>query len=189
MMSCCSSEKKHHQIASRILIDAQKNIRHKLLLLGPAFAGKSTIFKQLRRIYTNSYTTNQSRDFFKPAIRACLIEGIKILIKEAQRTDTELSLLGMKYASAILELELNDSLSPEIGQQIAFLWNKEPTIKLAFTNKSKFHLDDSAAYMLDHVERISQNDYLPTEEDIIRVRIRTSGVVETKFSLNKAPFS
>ena len=36
-------------------------------------------------------------------------------------------------------------------------------------------------YFLDNVERLGQNSYIPTTEDILHCRIKTSGIVEVKF--------
>lgn len=39
-----------------------------------------------------------------------------------------------------------------------------------------------------NVERISQPSYIPTVEDIIQTRIKTTGVHEISFNINKTVF-
>jgi hypothetical protein len=42
--------------------------------------------------------------------------------------------------------------------------------------------------MLDNVIRISESEYIPTAEDIVRSRVRTSGIVEQTVFINKVHF-
>jgi hypothetical protein len=38
---------------------------------------------------------------------------------------------------------------------------------------------------LDCVDRLSMLNYLPTNEDILRARLKTTGIIETNFDYNK----
>jgi hypothetical protein len=40
----------------------------------------------------------------------------------------------------------------------------------------------------DNVERIGKADFRPNQEDILRARFRTSGIVEKTFMINDVPF-
>lgn len=35
---------------------------------------------------------------------------------------------------------------------------------------------------LDSLGRLGQPDYIPTEQDVLRTRVKTTGIVETNFS-------
>lgn len=41
----------------------------------------------------------------------------------------------------------------------------------------------------EHLERISGPDYLPTDADVLRARVRTTGITQTEFSIQGVPFS
>lgn len=41
---------------------------------------------------------------------------------------------------------------------------------------------------LDRVHIVKQNDYTPTEQDILRCRVLTSGIFETRFQVDKVNF-
>ena len=47
---------------------------------------------------------------------------------------------------------------------------------------------DSVSYFIDEIHRISSPGYLPTDNDILRARSRTTGMSETKFSLGGLNF-
>ncbi|KAI9067517.1 G-protein alpha subunit [Trametes sanguinea] len=49
---------------------------------------------------------------------------------------------------------------------------------------NKLRLEEYAAFFLNHIRRIAQPDYLPTNEDILHVRIQTIGVTEHQFDIN-----
>jgi hypothetical protein len=49
------------------------------------------------------------------------------------------------------------------------------------TSTALCSLNDSAGYFLDSLERISKSEYVPTEQDVLRTRVRTTGIVEIQF--------
>jgi len=52
-----------------------------------------------------------------------------------------------------------------------------------------FWLLDAASYYFANVERFLEDDYMPTEEDIIMARVRTTGIITTKFENPPVNFS
>eukprot|EP00298_Acanthocystis_sp_HF-20_P014357 c20741_g1_i3.p1 GENE.c20741_g1_i3~~c20741_g1_i3.p1 ORF type:complete len:349 (-),score=126.59 c20741_g1_i3:10-1056(-) len=169
---------------------AKEKMAHplKLLLLGGGMAGKSTIFKQVKRIYNDGFRDSTVRENFKPAIHANVIEGIKVLVHQAQRHGYEFSQERVTSASAILELSLDTALTPDLGKMIENLWKNEQAIQKVYALRSTYPLSDSAGYMLDNLDRIAADGYLPTEEDVVRTRIRTSAIVELAFSIKNVHF-
>ena len=57
---------------------------------------------------------------------------------------------------------------------IKTLW-ADPSIQEVYDRRREYQLTDSAKYYLSDLERISSPDYLPTEQDILRVRVPTTG--------------
>ncbi|KAK7045421.1 hypothetical protein VNI00_007674 [Paramarasmius palmivorus] len=51
-------------------------------------------------------------------------------------------------------------------------------------NRSKSRIEDSPGFFLNDVERIAVTDYQPTDDDIIRARLRTLGVQEYRITLD-----
>ena len=46
---------------------------------------------------------------------------------------------------------------------------------------------DTCSY-LNALDRISQTDYVPTEQDVLRTRVKTTGIVETHFTFKDLHF-
>ncbi|EIN11213.1 G-alpha-domain-containing protein [Punctularia strigosozonata HHB-11173 SS5] len=65
---------------------------------------------------------------------------------------------------------------------IATIW-KHPAVKRLIKSR-QLRLDETAAYFLDNIHRIAEQDYLPTNEDILNVRIQTLGVQEHEFDIS-----
>jgi len=62
------------------------------------------------------------------------------------------------------------------------LWRDEATQE-ALTKTTTFYLGDSAAYFLNKAKDFADQNYLPTEQDILRVRVKTTGITEVEFLL------
>lgn len=78
-------------------------------------------------------------------------------------------------------------MTPEMGQEIKKIW-EDKGIKEAYERRSEFQLSDSAKYFLDKVETLASPDYIPTRQDVVRSRVRTIGVVEAEFNVDKHIF-
>jgi len=77
--------------------------------------------------------------------------------------------------------------SSEVVAHMKTLW-VDPGIQNTFNNRSKFHLNDSADYFLDKIDELAKSNFLPTEQDIVRCRARTTGIVENELNIDKNRF-
>ena len=48
--------------------------------------------------------------------------------------------------------------------------------------------DSFPSSYLDSIERLSQTDYVPNEQDVLRSRVKTTGIVETHFQFKELHF-
>ncbi|RTG87733.1 guanine nucleotide-binding protein G(q) subunit alpha [Schistosoma bovis] len=93
------------------------------------------------------------------------------------------------YGEAIKEIDYETvtTMEPQHVVAIKSLWD-DPGIKECYDRRREYQLTDSAKYYLDNLDRISQSDYLPTLQDILRVRVPTTGIVEYLFDLDSIIF-
>jgi hypothetical protein len=54
--------------------------------------------------------------------------------------------------------------------------------------RAKMQLIDSASYLFDSMERLGDPNYTPNQNDILRARLRTSGIVEKSYKINNVDF-
>ena len=70
---------------------------------------------------------------------------------------------------------------PATEAALSYLWTCS-SIQKAFDRRHEFQLSDSAAYLLNNIKRICKPDYDPTDEDILRTRVTTMGIVNIEFA-------
>ena len=163
---------------------------HKLLLLGAGSSGKSTFFKQLCRIHGGGLQAIEL-DQARQNIYACIIDQMKQLVeqcfenirkpKENDDYDYTLSPEIKAAAEYLLSPKIprgGSVISEEHAQLIHTLWD-DPAIKHTFETRSNLGVVDSAPHFFRDIDRISEPDYKPTEEDILLVRIPTTGTVQS----------
>jgi len=157
----------------------------RVLILGIAACGKSTFLKQLRFMATGSFGENELLDYKELALQN-MVSGIQELIQQGKKLEIEVSQENRKHCRSLLQthsasIEANE----ELYDRLKILW-KDEAIQTVWNMKNTFsmqikHLD----YMMDNIERMSQADYVPTKEDILLLRQRTTGIVKINFSFDK----
>jgi len=160
----------------------------KLLLLGTGESGKSTIFKQMQILYVDNGFTEFEKNVFRPVVRKNIVDSIQTLIMGADRFNLRFQDKNSNdIARWLLRLDplANDFWNDDIVPRVRHLWEREPAITQAYSNRSKLQLIDSAAYFFkpENLNRIADPNYIPNKDDILRARLRTSGIVEKVFNI------
>lgn len=164
--------------------------QYRLLLLGPGESGKSTIFKQMKIIQKNGGYSEEELMAYRYIIFGNCITQMKVIVSAAFKLGIEFSSDEVRsFAEEIARLPATaDCWTPELGKKIKRLW-EDPGIKSAFEQRDKiFQLNDSAAYFFDEIERFIQPNYIPSEQDILRARVRTTGIEEAVFDFEDMSF-
>lgn len=66
-----------------------------------------------------------------------------------------------------------DPFSPDLLAAMKRLW-KDPGVQDCFSRSNEYQLNDSAKYFLDKLDIIGDPHYMPTVNDILRTRIKTT---------------
>jgi len=115
-------------------------------------------------------------------------KNIIIAVERFGRTQELQSSVPQKVMQYFLAVDpLKDELQPQVAEYIKILWGN-PVIQDAVSKASQYQLPDSTAYLSENIDRISQNGYMPTTEDVLRCRARTTGIVEIDFEIDKFKF-
>jgi GTPase SAR1 family protein len=154
----------------------------KVLLLGPGESGKSTIFKQMKILQDGGGFSEEERLRFKPIVYSNCISQMRILVTAAQRQNIPFdNPQNAKHAQDLLDLPFGHLWSPDIGSSIQELWN-DSGIRNVYTLRDKsYQLNDTADYFFDNVNRFKAEDYIPSVADVLRVRVRSTGIEEAEF--------
>lgn len=203
-MGLCESKQCHKvvefrvdkSIANHMEFDAGDDKRIvKVLLLGAGESGKSTVFKQMVKLHGNGFTQVQLNDQLccaqKNAVESlnALIEGGHAFGAEymvsKQNQDT---LVKYIQESVVFNNEnYSEPANPDIGKYIEILW-QDVGVRSCFPRRFELQVPDCAEYFLDKSATIFAEDYQMTEEDLLRVRVRTTGMKEEVFELSEGTY-
>ena len=67
------------------------------------------------------------------------------------------------------------------------LW-LDPGVQQCYGRSQEYQLNDSASYYLGSLDRLSNPNYVPSLQDVLRTRVKTSGIIETHFSYKGVHF-
>ncbi|KAH9268405.1 hypothetical protein BASA83_009404 [Batrachochytrium salamandrivorans] len=178
------SGRRNAQIDNSIKKDLE-NLRNevKLLLLGAGESGKSTILKQMTLIHGSGYSRYE-RESYKEIIFSNTIQSMRAVLEAQRMLQIPFSnSLSSSYKTVLDRLPHQvevDSMSPEIAQAIQSLF-MDHGVRSCIDRSREFQLNDSAQYYFESIGRISQRDYVPTDQDVLRSRVKTTGITETTF--------
>ncbi|XP_025956029.1 guanine nucleotide-binding protein subunit alpha-14 [Dromaius novaehollandiae] len=196
MAGCCLSaeEKESQRISAEIERQLRRDKRDarrelKLLLLGTGESGKSTFIKQMRIIHGSGYTEEDRKGFTKlvyqnifTAMQAMIraMDTLKIQYTSEENEDN---------AQMIREVEVDKVTVLERKQVEAIkrLW-EDPGIQECYDRRREYQLSDSAKYYLTDIDRIAMPSFVPTQQDVLRVRVPTTGIIEYPFDLENIIF-
>ncbi|XP_019745695.1 guanine nucleotide-binding protein subunit alpha-11-like isoform X1 [Hippocampus comes] len=170
--------------------DKKQNQRSiKLLFLGTAESGKSTFLKQIRILHGNGYTETQRMTFIRLVCQNIitaiqhLIEAMKVL-----RVDFEDARnLDLAERLSQVESERVERLEGWQVKAVKMLWS-DRGLQRCYERRREFQLSDSAKYYFSDIDRITAPGYIPNLQDILRVRVPTTGIIEYPFSVKDVVF-
>uniref|UniRef100_A0A182MKI7 Guanine nucleotide-binding protein G(Q) subunit alpha n=1 Tax=Anopheles culicifacies TaxID=139723 RepID=A0A182MKI7_9DIPT len=159
-------------------------------LTGTGESGKSTFIKQMRIIHGSGYSDEDKRGFIK-----LVYQNIFMAMQSMIRA---MDLLKISYSDPAnnehaelirsVDFETVTTFEPPYVQAIKDLW-ADAGIQECYDRRREYQLTDSAKYYLMEIDRVAATNYLPTEQDILRVRVPTTGIIEYPFDLEEIRFS
>jgi len=193
MGGCGSTEdKKRNQEIERILTVDRRRLREeiKLLLLGPGESGKSTIFKQMKIIQLNGGFSTEELQSYKYIVYGNCVTQMKVIVNAALKLNLELEKAeNKKRAERLAKVPSGgDAWSTELGEDIRALWEDKGIQKAYGMRDRHYQLNDSAYYFFDQISRFMQPGYIPSTADVLRARVRSTGIEEAEFKFEDISF-
>ncbi|KAI8381194.1 heterotrimeric G protein alpha subunit B [Radiomyces spectabilis] len=199
-MGCCVSvpavdeiDRLHsHQIDSQLRAERIK-LRNevKLLLLGAGESGKSTIVKQMKLIHDGGFT-REERLAYRTVIFSNTIQSMRVILEAMQERGIALSNPSKNGSCFDLiarqPTQVEYTVLPmDITRAIQSLWG-DHAVQTTYKRSNEYQLNDSASYYFDCIERIGEADYVPTNQDVLRSRVKTTGISETRFTIDELTY-
>ncbi|ORX98462.1 guanine nucleotide binding protein, alpha subunit [Basidiobolus meristosporus CBS 931.73] len=197
-MGCCVSQenieerRKNDEIENQIKKD-KISLRNeiKMLLLGAGESGKSTILKQMKLIHDGGYTAGE-RESYREIIFSNTIQSMRVILVAMDKMSIQLANPeNASHVQVIMDLPTSFMLPPEgglfpleVSDAIKVLW-LDDGVQSCFQRSREYQLNDSAKYYFDSIDRISQPEYIPDDQDVLRSRVKTTGITETTFRIGE----
>ncbi|KAK5790596.1 hypothetical protein VI817_007883 [Penicillium citrinum] len=139
----------------------------KLLLLGAGESGKSTILKQMRLLYKNGIL-------------------LDIMATEHIKFGSE----SAKFSAGLIKQKVPESLHDEVPLEgatrvaIKNLW-QDPGVQVAVSRSRSLPFHENLIYFCNTIDRIFAPGWIPQDRDILKARLRTTGISEIHFNFGQ----
>jgi len=197
-MGCTMSQaeaaamKRNKEIEDQLHRDMQRMRQEvKLLLLGAGESGKSTIVKQMKIIHEKGYTNTEERKTYTAVVYSNTVSSMMAILRAMSNLNIEFDNeqavdIARQIFTNFKDLE-DGQLSPELGKAMMFLW-KDRGVQECYLRAREYQLNDSAGYFMDSLNRMIQPDFIPNTDDVLRTRVKTTGIVEIGFDYRDLNF-
>uniref|UniRef100_H2YUK1 Guanine nucleotide-binding protein G(s) subunit alpha n=1 Tax=Ciona savignyi TaxID=51511 RepID=H2YUK1_CIOSA len=183
---------------------------HRLLLLGAGESGKSTIVKQMRILHVNGFNEEREEESVRESGRlgGALEKKNKIVdIKKNMRdamvaittamgdleppveVDKDSNNARRDYILKVaIHFKEEEDFDPNFFDTINDLW-EDAGVQKCFDRSNEYQLIDCAKYFYSY-SNIILSDYNLSKQmaDLLRCRVLTRGIFETKFQVDKVNF-
>jgi len=136
--------------------------------------------KQLRLLHFGY--SDEERKSYIPIISQNILESMHILLSESEKRNLQplpnnINLIRIIKGQDPYQCAHIDEY---LAKAIMEVW-KDPMIKEMWKIKSEFQIAYSASYFINRLETIMDPNYIPPDEDILKTRTKTSGIIEVSF--------
>uniref|UniRef100_A0A3B4UVM0 Guanine nucleotide binding protein (G protein), alpha inhibiting activity polypeptide 1 n=1 Tax=Seriola dumerili TaxID=41447 RepID=A0A3B4UVM0_SERDU len=181
-----AAQERSKMIDRNLRDDGEKAAREvKLLLLGAGESGKSTIVKQMKIIHEAGYSEEECKQY-KAVVYSNTIQSIIAIIRAMGRLKIDFADPARADDARQLFVLAGSAeegfMTGELAGVIQRLW-KDGGVQACFSRSREYQLNDSASLSLFFVPGV--NPYL---SDVLRTRVKTTGIVETHFTFKDLHF-
>lgn len=82
----------------------------------------------------------------------------------------------------MIDTDPSAPFDPQLHHDILTIWNDQ-NIDTLKSRQSEYYLMDSAPYFFSQLDRLTDPEYVPTVDDVLRARTKTTGIYETRFTM------
>ncbi|TNY21030.1 heterotrimeric G-protein alpha subunit (G-alpha, GPA1) [Rhodotorula diobovata] len=196
-MGCAGSTPVDHEAEQRnaaiekTLAQDREQMRReiKLLFLGAGESGKSTIMKQFSLAYGKPFTDQERLDY-RDVIYDNSLRSMQVVIDAFDMLGIDVPPELNEQVELVMSLGDEPDLAaptgellPDVAKALMALWAFEGA-REAVDMAHEFQLNDSAPYYFNNIQRLAQPGYIPTDQDILRSRVKSTGITEVQLNIH-----
>ncbi|KAI1705623.1 g-protein alpha subunit domain-containing protein [Ditylenchus destructor] len=140
----------------------------------------------MRIIHGQGYSDDDKRQFIRPIYQNVFM-AMQSMIRAMETLDIPYGDVTSKDKANVvwaIDYESISSFEEPYVTCITDLW-QDQGVQKAYERRREYQIIDSAKYYLNYVKRLALPNYLPTEQDILRVRMPTTMISECSFKVDK----
>jgi len=157
----------------------------KVLLLGAGESGKSTILKQMKLLYASGFLMAE-RKGYRRVIFSNILNSLRVVLEAMGIYRLTFETEGNKRYTNIIfldcKLTIDEQLPVEYLTPFKCLW-ADQAVQTVVKRGNEFALHDNLSYYFQDLDRLFAENYIPNDQDILRSRLKTTGIIETIFDL------
>uniref|UniRef100_A0A3B5M2X2 Guanine nucleotide-binding protein G(s) subunit alpha n=1 Tax=Xiphophorus couchianus TaxID=32473 RepID=A0A3B5M2X2_9TELE len=163
---------------------------HRLLLLGAGESGKSTIVKQMRILHVNGFNAEEKKQKIHD-IKNNIKEAIETIVAAMNTLTPPCQLAcpaNQSWINYVLSLvnQKDFDFPSEFYDHTKTLWHDEG-VRACWERSNEYQLID-CAQLFNKSLLYLQFAFPPLFQDLLRCRVLTSGIFETRFQIDKVNF-
>ena len=144
-----------------------------------------------RIIHESGFTVEDFKQY-RPVVYSNTIQSLVAILRAMPNlgiafTDEDREGDAKMVMDVVSRMEDTEPFSEELLGGMKRLW-VDKGVQECFSRSNEYQLNDSAKYFLDDLDRLGGKEYQPTEQDILRTRVKTTGIVEVHFSFKNLNF-
>jgi len=158
----------------------------KLLLLGTGDSGKSTFLKQMKVSQMDGFSRNETLTYMG-ALKHNTLRSMQRLLQIVDDQERAFSGDTPDAIEVVNNSEVENDLTADVAKAIVTIW-ADPEFNKFYEEVIPFaQVPSSTPYYFENAERFV-GEFKPTTEDIIRAKLKTTGIYETCFQFQDMDF-
>ncbi|KAI0243943.1 Guanine nucleotide-binding protein alpha-2 subunit [Massospora cicadina] len=142
----------------------------------------------MKIIHQDGYS-REELNMFRPIIYKNVVDCVRDLVRgyetlNLRPEDSKNQAFLSNYQSLLSDLGFSGNLPQEFVRGVQDLV-KDPQTTECLHRDGEFYIFDSAPYFFEHIHRIGAPDYIPSVSDVLRARTKTTGIIETRFTMGQ----
>lgn len=162
----------------------------KILCLGTSCSGKSTILKQMRILHQDGFK-GDDKDIHKDSFLYTFVTSAYELLHKLPDCECDAKIKQLRldlFRLSHMKAKLIKDQTELISKVFAYFQTKEGEVLISTYGQGE-QCGTFLVYFLERVEDVERyNQFVLNTDDILRIRVQTTGVVFTNFSYKKANF-
>eukprot|EP01129_Flabellula_baltica_P011821 TRINITY_DN523_c1_g1_i2.p1 TRINITY_DN523_c1_g1~~TRINITY_DN523_c1_g1_i2.p1 ORF type:complete len:358 (-),score=91.37 TRINITY_DN523_c1_g1_i2:41-1114(-) len=149
---------------------------------GLSSAGKSTFIRQMQLMYGE--LNDDERRTYSEIIRHNLILGMIDIAEFVDHNELAVQEKNRRMIRKLRETKYDLDLLDEKNKEGFLLLWKDPVVQSVKGMETVLDKSPNISYFMEKFEEIADKDYMPTDDDIIRARQKTTGTVTATFDFD-----